>query len=174
MNRITCFTSAHFIVYLLGTEFVYYRKCDSKILYHYIVGQIWIRLGTSNNNNNTQRAVQPIKILKKMSFFRRRSFSLRRNSSRQARNKYATTKADVSQDQVDPESPTRHSSFEHIDGDQKRDELKLSLPNYVQAPRDIDSRLYIVINVPAWEDCVVRYPTSTQVAALMSKLQSVS
>ena len=38
---------------------------------------------------------------------------------------------------------------------------------------DIDSRLYIVINFPTWDDCIATYPTSIQVAHLMSSLQEV-
>ena len=89
-------------------------------------------------------------LLLVMSFFRRRTFSLsRRPRDRTPRNEAESASPKPEQESVDFGATN----------------LRLA---------DADSQLYIVINFPAWEGCVVKYPDPGTAAKLMKNLQMVS
>lgn len=85
-----------------------------------------------------------------MSFFRRRTFSLSRR----------------------PRDRTPRNEVESVSPKPEQESVDFSATNLRLA--DADSQLYIVINFPAWEGCVVKYPDPGTAAKLMKNLQMVS
>ena len=109
-----------------------------------------------------------------MAFFRRLSLG----RSGRARAKASTFVSSGGTSTSEPESPASslrpvreslHSSFESINAQAQAD----AVDGHDQRLMDVDSQLYIVVNFPAWEGCVMSYPNAETVASLMSKLQSV-
>ena len=106
-----------------------------------------------------------------MAFFRRLSLG----RSGRARAKASTFVSSGGTSTSEPESPAssllpvRESLHSSINAQAQAD----AVDGHDQRLMDVDSQLYIVVNFPAWEGCVMSYPNAETVAGLMSKLQSV-
>ena len=110
-----------------------------------------------------------------MSLSQRRTFDHLRNNDRKRDICFClllfvfTTEASkrLGEDHNSHSESTGYTTYDDTSEDELQEEQ--TLPPF----GDVDSRLYIVINFPAWDDCIATYPTSIQVAHLMSYLQGV-